>query len=156
MVAGVRYEGRPEVIARHCVVNDVAYLYRDRANRFSGNAVEVRLSNGMQAGYVPEELAREIAPLLNSGHRHRAYVKKILVGGRVPIPVIIADLFLADCDLSDAVAEHQVPAAQRPLSLAPAQPQVVEQPPSSKRGCVVAAMTLVTLAAVVSAIAFTL
>ena len=44
MVAGVRYEGRPDVIKRYVTPDDTAYLVRDRKNRFSRNAVEVRIS----------------------------------------------------------------------------------------------------------------
>ena len=47
MVAGVRYEGRPQVITEYASPDDAVYLIRDRENRFSRNAVEVRLWNGI-------------------------------------------------------------------------------------------------------------
>jgi hypothetical protein len=115
MVAGCWYEGRGLVIRQHAEPNDVAYLIRDRANRYSRNAVEVRLSNGMQCGFVPEEHAVDMAPLLDAGHRHRAYIKKILGAGRAPIPVIVADLFVPEAAVRDAIAERDVPAKQLPL-----------------------------------------
>lgn len=44
MVAGVWYEGRPELIKRFVAEEGEAFLIRDRNNRFSRNAVEVRTS----------------------------------------------------------------------------------------------------------------
>ena len=38
------------------------YLARDPASPFSANAIEIRLSNGMQIGFVPETDARDMAP----------------------------------------------------------------------------------------------
>lgn len=138
MVAGVWYEGRPEAIRQFAEPDQTVYLVRDRANAFSRNAVEVRLSNGMHAGYVPEELAADIAPLLNSGHRHSAHIKKILTGGRVPIPVIVASLYTHEADRPEAVLESQVPAPQK--STAPSQTT------SKSSGCllILAALTWIT------------
>ncbi|MFZ1058149.1 MAG: HIRAN domain-containing protein [Candidatus Rokuibacteriota bacterium] len=132
MVAGVRYEGRPEVIRQFAETGDTAFLIRDRANAYSRNAVEVRLSNGMQAGYVPEQHAVDVAPLLDSGHKHGAYMKKILTGGRAPIPVVVASLYPPEADRPDAVSEQQVPAAQKPLLFAAAGGSA-----AAKRGCLV-------------------
>jgi HIRAN domain-containing protein len=140
MVAGCRYEGRGMVIRQHCEPNDVAYLIRDRTNRYSRNAVEVRLSNGMQCGFVPEEHALDMAPFLDSGHRHRAYVKKILGAGRAPIPVIVADLFLPETPVRDAIAERDVPAKQFPLVTCGAEgpePGAAIPPQPQSRGCLI-------------------
>jgi hypothetical protein len=63
----------------------------------------------MQAGYVPEANAIEIAPLLDSGHRHAAYIKKVLEGGQAPIPVIVADLYPPTADPLSGVLEQEVP-----------------------------------------------
>src|SRR4030095_3117294 len=57
MVAGVRYEGRPMVIDKFAMPGDTTFLIRDRNNVYSRNAIEVRLSNGMNVGYVPEKHA---------------------------------------------------------------------------------------------------
>jgi hypothetical protein len=62
MVAGSLYEGRPAVIERYARVGDPVYLARDPANRFSANANEIGLPNGMQIGFVPETDARDMAP----------------------------------------------------------------------------------------------
>ena len=109
MVAGVRYEGRPEIISEYANAGDPAFLARDRENKFSRNAVEVRLENGMQIGFVPEEDAIEVAPHLDAGHPHAAYIKKILTGGRSPIPVVVASVFRPDAVRSDLVFQHQMP-----------------------------------------------
>src|SRR5947208_1734222 len=55
MVAGVHYEGRPEVIREYAREGDRVFLALDARNQFSRNAVEVRLGNGMQIGFVPED-----------------------------------------------------------------------------------------------------
>ena len=138
MVAGVRYEGRPEIISQFADPGDTAFLVRDRANAYSRNAVEVRLSNGMQAGFVPEQHAASIAPLLDKGHKHRAYIKKILTGGRSPIPVVVASVYPLGADDSEAVSEQQVPAA-----VGPAKVRIATVRPAAKKGCL---LTLVVYA----------
>jgi hypothetical protein len=110
MVAGTRYERRPYVIARYASPKDTVYLIRDRQNRFSRNAVEVRLANGMHIGFVPEEFACDVAPLLDQGLPHEAFITKILTGGRSPIPVVQAYLYRRDASLAGIVLERDVPA----------------------------------------------
>lgn len=132
MVAGVRYEGRPDVISKHANAGDVAFLARDRANPHSPHAVEVRLGNGMQIGHVPEEDAVDVAPYLGAGHPHSACIKKILTGGRVPIPVVIASVFHREAGGGNLVRENQVPA-----KVAPAK--------ASRAGCGFAAVMAVAL-----------
>jgi HIRAN domain-containing protein len=110
MVAGVRYEGRAAVVAAHANERDTAFLAREPTNRFSPHAVEVRLANGLQIGYVPEEFAIEIAHYIDRGHKHYAYIKKILTGGRAPIPVVVATVYERGAELAAAVSESQVPA----------------------------------------------
>ena len=68
MVAGCKYEGRPSVIDAHATASGPVYLVRDRGNRYSRNTVEVRTCDGYQIGYVPEEEAVDLAPLLDAGH----------------------------------------------------------------------------------------
>lgn len=86
MVAGVRHEGRPAVIQRYAKGGDPVRLFRDRGNRYSLFAIAVQLENGKQIGFVPEEDAQRLAPLLDEGAKCAAYVTKILTGGRSPIP----------------------------------------------------------------------
>ncbi|TAK42931.1 MAG: hypothetical protein EPO27_15930 [Betaproteobacteria bacterium] len=110
MVAGSRYEGRPGLIQRYAQTAAPAYLVRDLGNKYSRNAVEVRTTSGHQIGFVPEEDAADLAPLLDGGHPYRAQIKKILTGGRFPIPVVVADVYRKDA----AVPQLVDPAASVP------------------------------------------
>jgi hypothetical protein len=110
MVAGVHYEGRPEVIRRYAHDGDRVFLARDPDNRYSRNAIEVRLANGYQIGFVPEDFAPEAAPVLDLGAPHTAVITKVLRGGRVPIPVVQAYLYRTDADVEDLVFPADVPA----------------------------------------------
>lgn len=96
MVAGVRHEGRGELIARYANAGDPVRLVRDRDNRYSRAAIGVQLENGRQIGFVPEEDAQDLAPLLDDGAKCAAWITKILGSGRVPIPVVQAKLFRPD------------------------------------------------------------
>lgn len=113
MVAGVHYEGRHEVIRKHVQEGDRVFLARDPKNKFSRNAIEVRTERGFCYGYVPEDFAPEVAPLLDQGLPHVAYVRKLLCGGRVPIPVVQAYLHNADAEVENLTFTSQVPAKCR-------------------------------------------
>lgn len=120
MVAGVRYEGRSALVERYARVGQPAYLVRDRGNRYSRNAVEVRTASGHQIGFVPEDDAQDLAPLLDSGHPYIARIKKILTASRYPIPVVVADVYRRDADLPGLVeAEATTPQAKTGSSLSP-------------------------------------
>lgn len=88
MVAGVRHEGRPKIIERYANSGDEVRLVRDRGNQYSSAAIAVQLMNGRQIGFVPEDDAQELAPLLDRGMRVEAGITKILGSGRSPIPVV--------------------------------------------------------------------
>jgi hypothetical protein len=105
MVAGVFYEGRQSVVSRFVKVGDIVFLLRDLKNKYSRNAVEIRLSNGLQIGYVPEKDAVWIAPILDKDGCHSATIKKILDGRRGPIPVVWGELYPTDCSLPDVVSQ---------------------------------------------------
>lgn len=114
MVAGVQYDGRDEIIRDFMDSDDpnaIVYLARDSANEHSDNAVEVRLSDGQCIGYVPERdrMAREIAEYLDTGHKHLAFIKKILTGGRSPIPVVVAHILRPEVEVEGAVTQDEVP-----------------------------------------------
>ena len=109
MVAGIHYEGRHEIVRRYVHEGDRVFLARDRHNAFSRNAIEVRLENGFQTGYVPEEDARDLASLLDNGCVHTAYVKKILTGGRIPIPVIAVEVYHSDAPIDGGIREADIP-----------------------------------------------
>jgi len=124
-VAGVMFEGRADVSRRYAQEGDVAYLIRDRSNRHSRHAIEVRLTNGMQVGWVPEEHAVDIAPLLDSGYRHGATIKILWKweGGDIPIPIVVASIFRSDATRPDALLESDVPAAQKAILFPPSSPR---------------------------------
>lgn len=93
MVAGTRYEGRGKVIERYVSEGDSVQLVRDYRNSHSKNAIEIHAHRGAQIGFVPEEDARVLAPLLDAGKRWEATVKKVLTGGRSPLPVVIVSVY---------------------------------------------------------------
>lgn len=109
MVAGVRYEGRAAVVDAYVQTGDQVYLARDTVNAYSRNAIEVRIAMGFQIGFVPEDYAIDLAPHLNNGCRHLAFVKKVLTGGSVPIPVVLAHLYRHDYAEAGAVLPEEVP-----------------------------------------------
>jgi hypothetical protein len=55
-------------------------LEREPTNKDDANAIRVLLPNGLQLGYVPGEIARILAPILDTGVRAEAR----LAGVRVP------------------------------------------------------------------------
>jgi HIRAN domain len=146
MVAGVRYEGRPDIISRYANGGDSAFLVRDRDNKFSRNAVEVRLENGMQIGFVPEEDAVEVAAHLDAGRPHVAYIKKILTGGRSPIPVVVASIYGPDAARSDLVFEHQIPPKTEPLHKTPSASRAPSTPESTGSRSAVVVMLFIAAA----------
>lgn len=129
MVAGIHFEGRDEIVRSCVAAGDRVFLARDRANAFSRNAIEVRLENGLQVGFVPEDNARSLASLLDAGCTHIAHVKKILTGGRVPIPVVAADIFQADSPMEGVTREMDIP-AKREYS-----PRHSTSASTARRGC---------------------
>jgi HIRAN domain len=113
MVAGCRYEGRPELIEQYANPDDPVRLRRDAGNRYSRNAVAVDLESGHQIGFVPEEYATELAPMIDEGARPVAYITKILTGGRSPIPVVQARLYGPDSTVEDPVGSGQIARSER-------------------------------------------
>jgi hypothetical protein len=93
MVAGVQYEGRGDIILRNVRPEMEVFLVREPSNKHSRHATGIVLANGLQIGYVPEEDAQEFAPLLDQGYPYTARVKKILTGGRAPIPVVVTAIY---------------------------------------------------------------
>jgi hypothetical protein len=109
-VAGVRYENRAEIVRSHVSLDDQVFLIRDRENKFSKNAIEVRTRQGYQIGFLPEEEAVEVAPFLDQGCLHFAEVEWLMTGGKVPIPVIRGKLYSPDSGVVTGVSEAEVPA----------------------------------------------
>jgi len=117
MVAGVNHEGRSVLIREYVKAGDQVFLIRDRQNKFSRNAVEIRLQNGYQIGFVPEQAAVYIAPLLDKGCLHRAVVTKVLEGRKSPIPVVQSEVYLSNSGAKDAVPEAAIPQKRIPSSV---------------------------------------
>jgi hypothetical protein len=63
----------------------------------------------MQIGFVPEEYAVELAPLLDGGALQKATITKILEGRRGPIPVVDVDLYGAGSQIAGLFGQSQVP-----------------------------------------------
>jgi HIRAN domain len=149
MVAGVRYDGREDIIRAYVAQGDDVLFMRERDNEHSRNAILIRLPNGMGIGYVPEECARDMAPLLDRGQKYQAFVKKILSGGRYLLPVIIANFYRPDANVEGIKTE-----VQGLLSIAPI-PSVEKPrhrddtwvPPSrNKSGCLIGGVSIITFA----------
>jgi hypothetical protein len=110
MVAGVSFEGRQKIISDNKVAEgDTVFLLREPQNLYSRNAIQIRIKNGPQIGFVPEKVAVIFAPLLDEGARHSATIKKILQGRQGPIPVVWGELYPKDCTLADGVSQNDIP-----------------------------------------------
>lgn len=149
MVAGVRHEGRPAIIAQHVRPDEPAVLRRDRANRFSANAVTVHTSGGHQVGFVPEDVAEYWAPIMDDGAQVRARFTKVLGSDRAPIPVVSARFYGRDATL-----EAEPSGARRAGPLATAASGSTEarqrQPiPSSLKWLAIVIVALIVLALLV-------
>jgi hypothetical protein len=133
MVAGVAYEGRSKVVDRHLRTGQTVFLARDPGNPHDGKAIEVRVAEGYQVGFVPRDDASQMAPLLDAGHKQVARCTKILNGRRAPIPVVQANLYRPDATIEGAIS---VP----PRSILPTPPTSgpssdVPATPASGSGC---------------------
>ena len=93
MVAGTRHDGRAEIIEDEVQAGEPAFLLREPGNKHSRRATKVLTESGSCVGYVPEEFAQDIAPLLDRGCTHSARFKKVLGYGSGPVPVVLAEIF---------------------------------------------------------------
>lgn len=99
VVAGCQCERIGTAIARHARVGEPVLLIRDTDDSLSSNAIEVRTASGKMIGYVPEEHARELAPLLDRGARYRAHLTSCMTGPHARVLVVQAYLYAADATL---------------------------------------------------------
>lgn len=94
LVAGVAHEGRRYRVEE--VIDGIedrrVTLRRDRFNPYDSNAIHVYI-DGLEVGYVPRDDASEMAPLLDSGQKYSAYVKKTWDACQYPVPVIVASIY---------------------------------------------------------------
>ncbi len=118
MVAGVTYEGRADVVEDYVEVGDSVYLVRDPDNEHDRNAIEIRVRQGFQIGFVPREDAGRLALLLDAGHSHQAHVTKILHGRRAPIPVVQIHIYHYEAEIDGAVTQDEIPSPAKPSTAA--------------------------------------
>jgi hypothetical protein len=101
MVAGIRHEGRSEIARQHANAGDTVTIVREIGNPFSSYAIKIEMADGKCLGYVPEELARTLAPSLDSGSKYDACITKLLTGGRYCIPVVEIQTYAPTASLLD-------------------------------------------------------
>lgn len=124
MVAGVRYANRHRVCRTVEPQVEVA-LCREAGNPFSGNATLVLTPDGRELGYVPEADAQHLARQLDDRCLYEARVKRVLTGGRWPIPIVVARVYWSDAQVPTARVADRVEYVQRPEDTP--QPEI-EQP----------------------------
>lgn len=103
MVAGVHYNGRSKVIRDYAGEGDRVSLVREPSNKYSKHATRIMLKDRFEIGFVPEEDAQVMSQLLDAEHSYTAIVKKILTGGRAPIPVIVAKFYRKGVNIAEVV-----------------------------------------------------
>lgn len=108
MVVGTRHEGRDSIIEDSVSAGDRAYLRRDYNNKYSTHAVQVLTADAEQIGFVPEDLAVTIAPLLDQQWHQTASITKLLTRGRSPIPVVQLHLFSPEATGHDGLSTDAV------------------------------------------------
>jgi hypothetical protein len=96
MVAGVHADNRRAIISRYVNSGDRVLLRPEPDNPHDDCAVAVTLIDGRMIGYVPRDDSEDVTGCLEDCLYYVATVKKILTGGRVPIPVIVAEFYRAD------------------------------------------------------------
>lgn len=109
MVAGTAHEGRPETIRERVTEGHRVFLVREPENAHDRNAISIwtgydegtvlpdQTSLTLQPydiGFVPREVAMDMASLLDAGYKQLAFCTKILGNAaRGPIPVIDVSLY---------------------------------------------------------------
>lgn len=88
-------------ITRHAKAGTPLLFVRDRDSPQSPNTVEVRAANGKRLGFVPEQHASELAPLLDQGARYRAHLASIRNGAHAPLLIVQAYLYPPDATLGN-------------------------------------------------------
>jgi hypothetical protein len=102
VVAGTRSQEFATRITRYAFEGDEVLLVRDPKNARSRSAVLVRLLAGYDIGFVPELEARTLAPHLDENLPYIASIKRVVRGGRVPLPVIAADVYRGEARVDGA------------------------------------------------------
>jgi len=96
---------RANVIAKHARTGDPVVLVRDtRSDSLSPHAVKVCVANGKQIGFIPEQHAKELAPLLDQGARYTAHLTRLLPSEHAPVAVVQAYLYSSHATLGSLSA----------------------------------------------------
>jgi hypothetical protein len=96
MVAGVHFDNRRTIISRYVNSGDRVLLKPEPDNAHDDCAVAVTLTDGRMIGYVPRDDSEDVSGCIEDCRYYVATVKKILTGGRAPIPVIVAAFYRSD------------------------------------------------------------
>ena len=114
MVQGTKFDNRQK-IANLVNPGDTLEMRREPENHFDHDAVAL-LFRGERVGYIPREIARQLAPVLDRGEKLSAVVKTIYKANPSPgaskIPVV--DIFKEEEEKSSSVSYNNEP---DPLSL---------------------------------------
>jgi single-stranded-DNA-specific exonuclease len=78
-LVGVSFEGRQDTIAGLRVGTELM-LERQPGNQYDANAIAVHYG-ALQLGFVRKEIAKHLAPMIDSGARYRARVESLTGGG---------------------------------------------------------------------------
>lgn len=97
MAAGATYGDDRRAACEGCCDDDPVTLEREPENQHDTNAILVLDAGGNDLGYVPRDLAKDLAPLLDEGAKQDFRVKKLIETSRgFIIPVIAGALYRAD------------------------------------------------------------
>jgi hypothetical protein len=108
MVAGVSFHRRHRLVERYLNAGDRVRIVPEPTNRHDECAVAVTLADGRKIGYVPRTDSEDVSGCIDDGNYYVATVKKILTGGRLPIPVITLQFYRPD-QFTDVAALHPDP-----------------------------------------------
>jgi hypothetical protein len=104
LLAGCPGERRTRHIERLARTGDPVLLVRQAGAVPSPHTVRVCAANGKRLGFVPEQHAQELAPLLDRGARYRAHLTAVLRGEHAPVVIVQAFLYSADATLGEQSA----------------------------------------------------
>jgi len=119
MVAGINFDGRYRIIERYLNVGDRVRIVPEPDNPHDECAVAVTLTDGRKIGYVPRHDSEDVSGCIDDGGYFVATVKKILTGGRFPVPVIVLQFYRPD-QLADIAELNPDPCS----TATPAQPSL--------------------------------
>jgi hypothetical protein len=108
IVAGVHVEWRPDLNSYSLNAGERVRLVPEPGNANDDCAIAVTLSDGQRIGYVPRDDSESVADSYKKCGYYVARVKKILMGRRAPIPVVVAAFYRDEQfnDIADLAPNH--------------------------------------------------